>query len=153
MYREHLQDPETSKMPTLQTLYDLLCSQPEGEAVRLATALEIYVSGSLNVFNQMCIRDSDFIIADAAARYFRENGISKLPSYKALQAEIESLIKEKKMCIRDSCAPCRGRCVLRPRWEATLPKPLVRSAQPDTHFAFVRLHRACYPLTERRCSP
>ena len=51
MYREHLQDPETSKMPTLQTLYDLLCSQPEGEAVRLATALEIYVSGSLNVFN------------------------------------------------------------------------------------------------------
>ena len=51
MYREHLQDPETAKMPTLQTLYDLLCSQPEGEAVRLATALEIYVSGSLNVFN------------------------------------------------------------------------------------------------------
>ena len=27
--------------------------------------------------------------------YFRENGISKLPSYKALLAEIESLIKEK----------------------------------------------------------
>ena len=39
--------------------------------------------------------ESDFIIADAAARYFRENGISKLPSYKALQAEIETLIKEK----------------------------------------------------------
>ena len=39
--------------------------------------------------------ESDFIIADAAARYFRENGISKLPSYKALQAEIEILIKEK----------------------------------------------------------
>ena len=31
--------------------------------------------------------ESDFIIADAAARYFRENGISKLPSYKSLQAE------------------------------------------------------------------
>ena len=39
--------------------------------------------------------ESDFIIADATARYFRENGISKLPGYKALQAEIESLIKEK----------------------------------------------------------
>ena len=39
--------------------------------------------------------ESDFIIADAAARYFKENGISKLPSYKALQAEIEALIKEK----------------------------------------------------------
>ena len=51
MYREHLQNPETAQMPTLQTLYDLLCAQPEGEAVRLATSLEIYVSGSLNVFN------------------------------------------------------------------------------------------------------
>ena len=51
MYREHLQNPETAEMPTLQTLYDLLCAQPEGEAVRLATSLEIYVSGSLNVFN------------------------------------------------------------------------------------------------------
>ena len=39
--------------------------------------------------------ESDFIIADAAARYFRKNGISKLPSYKALQAEIETLIQEK----------------------------------------------------------
>ena len=39
--------------------------------------------------------ESDFIIADAAARYFRENGISKLPSYKAMQAEIETLIQEK----------------------------------------------------------
>ena len=39
--------------------------------------------------------ESDFIIADAAAHYFKENGISKLPSYKALQAEIEALIKEK----------------------------------------------------------
>ena len=39
--------------------------------------------------------ESDFIIADAAARYFKENGISKLPGYKALQAEIETLIKEK----------------------------------------------------------
>ena len=33
------------------------------------------------------------------------------------------------------------------------PNPLVRSAQPDTRFAYARLHRACYPLTERRCSP
>ena len=39
--------------------------------------------------------ESDFIIADAAARYFRETGISKLPSYKALQAEIEQLTAEK----------------------------------------------------------
>ena len=35
--------------------------------------------------------ESDFIIADAAARYFREHGIKKPPTYKALQAEIERL--------------------------------------------------------------
>ena len=39
--------------------------------------------------------ESDFIIADAAARYFRAHGVSKLPSHKALQAEIERLTAEK----------------------------------------------------------
>ena len=51
MYREHIQHPEKKQMPTLQDLYELLCKQPEAEASRLATSLEIYVSGSLNVFN------------------------------------------------------------------------------------------------------
>ena len=39
--------------------------------------------------------ESDFIIAEAAARYFREHGITKLPARKALQAEIEQLISPK----------------------------------------------------------
>ena len=39
--------------------------------------------------------ESDFIIAEAAARYFREQGITKLPARKALQAEIEQLISPK----------------------------------------------------------
>ena len=51
VYRDFLNDPEHAPMPTLQDLYDLLCSQKELEAARLATALEIYVSGSLNIFN------------------------------------------------------------------------------------------------------
>ena len=38
--------------------------------------------------------ESDFIIADAAARYFKAHGITKLPARKALQAEIEQLISE-----------------------------------------------------------
>ena len=38
---------------------------------------------------------SDFIMADAAARYFREHGISKLPASKALQREIEQLTVQK----------------------------------------------------------
>ena len=39
--------------------------------------------------------ESDFIIAEAAARYFRGHGITKLPARKALQAEIEQLISQK----------------------------------------------------------
>ena len=39
--------------------------------------------------------ESDLIIADAAARYFKAHGITNLPARKALQAEIEQLISEK----------------------------------------------------------
>lgn len=51
MYRDYLQNPDTAKMPILQDLYEILCKQTEPEAARLATSLEIYVTGSLNVFN------------------------------------------------------------------------------------------------------
>ncbi len=53
VYREYLQDPIPEKMPILGDLYQLLREQPEKEAQRLATALEIYVTGSLNVFNHL----------------------------------------------------------------------------------------------------
>ena len=39
--------------------------------------------------------ESDFMIAEAATRYFKSKGISKLPASKALQAEIEQLMREK----------------------------------------------------------
>lgn len=39
--------------------------------------------------------ESDFIIADAAARYFKAHGITKLPARKALQNEIEQLVSKK----------------------------------------------------------
>jgi type IV secretory pathway VirB4 component len=51
VYREYLAHPSPEKMPILQDLYDLLRKQAEPEAQRIATALEIYVTGSLNVFN------------------------------------------------------------------------------------------------------
>lgn len=51
VYKEVMQNPDTAKMPILQDLYELLNAQPEPEAKRLATALEIYCTGSLNVFN------------------------------------------------------------------------------------------------------
>ena len=39
--------------------------------------------------------ESDFIIADATTRYFKQKGVTKLPPYKALQAEIEQFTAEK----------------------------------------------------------
>ncbi len=51
VYREYLQDPRPENMPILGDLYELLRSQSEPEAQNIATALEIYVNGSLNVFN------------------------------------------------------------------------------------------------------
>ena len=51
VYREYLADPEPSKMPILEDLYNALKKQPEAEAARVAAALELYVHGSLNVFN------------------------------------------------------------------------------------------------------
>jgi hypothetical protein len=51
VYRDYLSDPRPENMPILQDLYELLKAQPETEAKRIATALEIYVTGSLNVFN------------------------------------------------------------------------------------------------------
>lgn len=51
VYREFLEDPKAENMPILEDLYNILREQEEPEAKRLATALEIYVTGSLNVFN------------------------------------------------------------------------------------------------------
>ena len=51
VYRDYLSDPRPEKMPILEDLYNLLRKQDEAEAQYLATALEIYVTGSLNVFN------------------------------------------------------------------------------------------------------
>ena len=51
VYREYLDSPIPEKMPILQDLYDTLRMQEEKEAQHIATALEIYVSGSLSVFN------------------------------------------------------------------------------------------------------
>ena len=51
VYQDYLADPVPEKIPILEDLYNLLRKQEEPEAQRLATALEIYVNGSLKVFN------------------------------------------------------------------------------------------------------
>ncbi len=51
VYRDYLNDPVPEKMPILEDLYNALRNQDEKEAQYIATALEIYVTGSLNVFN------------------------------------------------------------------------------------------------------
>ena len=51
VYQTYLNDPRPKNMPILEDLYNLLRAQEEKEAQYIATALEIYVTGSLNVFN------------------------------------------------------------------------------------------------------
>ena len=51
VYRDYLNAPKPENMPLLEDLYNALRAQDEKEAQYIATALEIYVTGSLNVFN------------------------------------------------------------------------------------------------------
>jgi hypothetical protein len=51
IYQPYLNDPTPENVPILEDLYNTLRKQDEKEAKTLATALEIYVTGSLNVFN------------------------------------------------------------------------------------------------------
>ncbi len=59
VYRQYLEDPRPENMPILEDLYQLLLKQEEKEAHFIATALEIYVTGSLNVFNHQTNVDID----------------------------------------------------------------------------------------------
>ena len=51
VYRELALGIGSGEMPLLQDLYEELLKQPEPEARRVATALELYCTGSLNLFN------------------------------------------------------------------------------------------------------
>ncbi len=51
IYRRYFADPRPENMPLLEDLYEALLQQEEKEAHHVATALEIYVKGSLNLFN------------------------------------------------------------------------------------------------------
>ena len=51
IYQNYFNDPRPENMPLLEDLYFALLAQEEKEAHHVATALEIYVKGSLNLFN------------------------------------------------------------------------------------------------------
>lgn len=51
VYREYLDDPKPENMPILEDLYNELNGMDMVEAKRIAASLELYVTGSLNVFN------------------------------------------------------------------------------------------------------
>ena len=59
VYQKYLSDPRPANMPILGDLHDTLRAQEEKEAQFIATALEIYVTGSLNVFNHRTNVDID----------------------------------------------------------------------------------------------
>ena len=86
VYRDYLADPKPEKMPILEDLYNELLRQEEKEAHYIATALEIYVTGSLNVFNHRTNVDIQ----------------SRIVSY-----DIKELGKQLKKSV---CLSCRTRC-------------------------------------------
>ena len=51
IYQAYFENPVPEQMPILEDLYNALLMQEEKEARHVATALEIYVKGSLNLFN------------------------------------------------------------------------------------------------------
>ncbi len=51
VYRKYFENPVPENMPILEDLYNCLLEQEEKEAQHVATSLEIYVKGSLNLFN------------------------------------------------------------------------------------------------------
>lgn len=59
VYKNYLANPVPGNMPILEDLYTILKAQPEAESKRIAVALEIYVTGSLNLFNHQTNVDID----------------------------------------------------------------------------------------------
>ena len=86
VYRPYLADPKPENVPILEDLYDEIKRQPEPEAQRIAAALELYVHGSLNVFNHRTNVDIN----------------NRLVCF-----DIKELGKQLKMCIRDRSSPAR----------------------------------------------
>lgn len=59
VYQPYLEDPRQENMPILEDLYDYLIAYDHPKAKRIATTLDIYVHGSLNVFNHQTNIDLD----------------------------------------------------------------------------------------------
>lgn len=73
VYRELALGIGDGKMPLLQDLYETLCQQPEPEARRIATALELYCTGSLNMFNHPTTVQTDSRITCIVLKSMGEN--------------------------------------------------------------------------------
>lgn len=73
VYRELALGIGDGKMPLLQDLYETLCQQPEPEARRIATALELYCTGSLNMFNHPTNVQTDSRITCIVLKNMGEN--------------------------------------------------------------------------------
>ena len=71
IYQHYFEHPIPENMPILEDLYHALLAQEEKEAHHVATALEIYVKGSLNLFNHRTNVDISHSHRDAAKPRYR----------------------------------------------------------------------------------
>ena len=98
IYRPYLADPAPERMPILQDLYDELLKQSEPEARRVASALELYCTGSLNLFNHRTNVQVNSRLLDALKKERRELAERKkklYAQYRAAQQEMREAVAVK----------------------------------------------------------
>lgn len=134
VYQKYLNDPKPENMPILGDLYDCLREQKERQAQRIATALEIYVNGSLRVFNHQTNVELDnrlicFDIKELG-KQLKKLGTSRALAISTSASRLGRLIADSitLICFRVmlSCSP-RASCVIPAcfrAFEMRLPKAL-----------------------------
>ena len=124
VYRPFLADPDPAKMPILGDLYNELLKQPEPEAARIAAALELYVSGSLNVFNHRTnVELSNRLVCfdiKQLGKQLKKLGILTLAGARLLMATAEPHVYEAVTAVF-SCADheftAKGKAVIAAGWK------------------------------------
>lgn len=84
IYQRYFDNPAPENMPILEDLYDALLKQDEKEAHHVATALEIYVKGSLKLFNNRTNVDAEAKKRKLQVEYEQESGTFIPPSAKTV---------------------------------------------------------------------
>ena len=102
VYREMALGLETARTPLLQDLYEELLKQPEPEARRVATALELYCTGSLNLFNHPTNVQTDSRVVCIVIKGMGEN-LRKISMHITNEFSIQTVDDNFNNCVATWC--------------------------------------------------